>query len=397
MNALLALFLLLGIDAAVLFYEASSLSLTYHGAQLLYTDAPGVMTHILHGSLALFGHTETALRLPMILMNLGSALLLYHIAAPYAKHDRERVWLVGIFILLPGIISSSLLVDSAALTTFGLFTYLLVRQRREAVADLLLPLLVWADGSFMFLPLGLAWYAYKQRNLSLLPLYGVLFFFALWYHGFDTGGVPQSQFLDTLGLYAAVLSPVVFLYLFYTIYRRYIASQTDLLWYVAATALLLSLLLSFRQRVQIEQFAPYFMAALPLGMQTFFHSYRVRLRPFRKRYRMLFVLGMGILVLNAFAVVFNKAAYLFLEQPERYFAYRAHVAKELADGLRDADVPCGSFTDDPKMQLRLRFYGFGACPGYQISRQKAENANLVTIRYYGSPVASYYVTKVPII
>jgi len=120
MTPRLALFLILGIDAAVLLYEASDLSLTYHGAQILYGAEVTSMQWLIRLSLSFFGQTDMALRLPMVVMNLLSAVLLYRIAEPYAKNERERVWLVLVFVLLPGIISASLLVDSAALVTLAL-------------------------------------------------------------------------------------------------------------------------------------------------------------------------------------------------------------------------------------------------------------------------------------
>ncbi|MEJ2469085.1 MAG: glycosyltransferase family 39 protein [Campylobacterales bacterium] len=147
MTPRLALFLLLGIDAAILLFEASALSLTHHGAKLLYAVEPSAMTRIIQTSIALFGQNDVALRLPMIVMNLISALLLYAIAGQYCKHERERVWLVAVFLLLPGIISASLLVDDTALVILGLFLYLFLQQRYGRRADLLLPLLVFIDAS----------------------------------------------------------------------------------------------------------------------------------------------------------------------------------------------------------------------------------------------------------
>ena len=351
------------------------------------------MTRFIQTSIALFGQNDIALRLPMIVMNLLSALLLYAVAGEYAKHDRERVWLVAIFLLLPGIISASLLVDSAALVTLGLFFYLFLQQRFGRRADLILPLLAWIDAAFMILFFGLAVHAYKERAYRFAAFYTALFMVTLGWYGFNTGGLPQNQFLDTIGLYAAVFSPIVFIYMVYVLYRRYISSKTDLIWSVSASALILSLVLSFRQRIEIEEFAPFLMVALPLGMQTFYHSYRVRLRPFRKRYRFLFTLA--ILILNAAAVFFNKAAYLFLDNPSGYFAYRAHVAKELAAALKKEGVTCATFKDEREMQLRLRFYGIGQCEAATVSRREGENSNSVTIRYYNVPIAEYYVTKLP--
>ncbi|MHC3995801.1 hypothetical protein ACXWTF_13325 [Thiomicrolovo sp. ZZH C-3] len=395
MTPRLALFLLLGIDAAILLFEASSLSLTYHGARLLYDYEPSVMTRIIQGSIALFGQNDVALRLPMIVMNLASALLLYKVAKPYGRHARERVWLVAVFLLLPGVISSSLLVDEAALVTLGLFLYLFLEQRFGRRADLLLPLLALIDVAFALLFIGLAVQAYRVQRHRYLGAYLLLTVVTVSAWGFNTGGVPQNQFLDMMGLYAAVFTPVVFVYLVYVLYRRYVTGQAELLCAVAATALVLSLLLSFRQRIEIEQFAPFLMAALPLGMQTFYHSYRVRLRPFRKRYRLLFTLAMGLLVLNAGAVFFNKAAYLFIDDPSRYFAYRTHIAKELADALKARDIACATLPRNRSMQLRLRFYGVEECEGTVVRSERHSDPQSVTIRYYNVPVAVFSVTKLP--
>lgn len=389
-----ALFLLLGIDAVLLLFSASSLSLTYHGAKLLYAGDPTLMMQIIRGSLALFGQNDVALRLPMILMNLLSALLLYRIAAPYAKRDRERLWLVAIFLMLPGMISASLLVDSAALIILGLFGYLYCYQRFRHRADVLLLLLLWIDPAFLPLFFGLTVHAVHKRAWRLFVLYALLLAAALWLYGFNTGGLPENRFLDTIGLYAAVLSPFVFIYMVYVLYRRYVTNRTDIIWSISASVFLLSIALSFRQRIGIEVFAPYMMAALPLGMQTFYRSYRIRLRPFRKRYRLLFTLAVIFLMFNAFAVFLNKAAYPFMKEPSRYFAYKAHIAKELATALKAKGIYCAELDDD-RMQLRLRFYGLDRCDKAFVSSHTAENATNVTIRYFGTPVANYYVTKLP--
>ncbi len=394
MRAGTALFLLLTIDAVLLLFFASSLSLTYHGAKLLYAEDPTVMTRMIRGSLALFGQNDVALRLPMIFMNLLSALLLYGIAKPYAKRDRERLWLVAIFLMLPGMISASLLVDSAALTVLGVFGYLYAYQRFGHRSDLLLPLLLWLSSSFTLLFFGLAVQAARVKNWRFFGLYGLLFSIALWRYGFNTGGLPENRFLDTIGLYAAVLSPFVFIYMVYVLYRRYVTKRTDIIWSIAASVFLLSIALSFRQRIGIEVFAPYLMAALPLGMQTFYRSYRIRLRPFRKRYRFLFTLAVVFLVINATAVFLNKAAYPYLKEPTHYFAYKAHVAKELAEALKAQGLRCVEL-DDERMQLRLRFYGVERCAEAFVGTRAVANATTVTIRYFGAPVAIYYVTKIP--
>ncbi|KRS80007.1 membrane protein, partial [Campylobacter coli] len=58
-----------------------------------------------------------------------------------------------------------------------------------------------------------------KRNSFLLTLALVLFGLSISFYGFDTGGRPRGYFLDTLGIFAACFSPLVFIYFFYVVYR----------------------------------------------------------------------------------------------------------------------------------------------------------------------------------
>jgi hypothetical protein len=387
------LFLLLGIDAAVLLFEASTLSITYHEAEILYKQH-SALHYIISGSIALFGQNDYALRLPMMLMHLLSALFIFEVSKPYLKYERDRLWLVLIFVLLPGVNSAALLVDSAGLVLLLLLAYLYFWQRIPKAEPLVLAAYLFVDGSFAFLYLGRLLYALSENKRRDLLLN--LFFFgaSIFIFGFDTSGAPSGHFLDTLGIYAAVLSPIVFVYLVYVLYRGMITKRRDLIWYLSTTALLYSLIFSFRQRIEIEMFAPYLILSLPLGAQTFFHSYRVRLRLFRNRYRLLFSVSFVLLVANALLVFFNQHLYRFLDDPQRHFAYRAHVAKELAAELEKMRVGCVDAAEEEPMQLRLRFYGIGFCKMKTLIPDGDETENTVTISYSGMPVATYNVTKI---
>lgn len=394
MTPRLLLVLILGLDAAVLLQEASSLSLTYHGARLLYDD--GLLPWILHGSLALFGQNDVALRLPLIVMTLLNTLLLYRLSIPYSKSARERLWLVTVFILLPGTISGALLVNRAGLILLLLLIYLLARRRFDTHADWLLLIYLLADPAFAVLDGALALYYLKHADRQRAWIMAALTAASLFIHGFDTGGVPQGRFLDTLGIYAMLFSPIIFVYLVYTLYRRWVtATHDDPIWFIAVTALAASLLIAFRQHVALEFFVPFLMPALVLGMQTFAHSYRVRLRPFRRRYRLLFSLAVATVALHAVAVLFNKQLYPYLDDPTRHFAYRAQVAKELGSVLQQRGWTCLRVADDAALQLRLRFYGIEACDRPYLRRAGALEPPDVTIRYNNSIVAAYIVTNFP--
>ncbi|RUM61137.1 MAG: hypothetical protein DSZ03_08995 [Sulfurimonas sp.] len=393
MKTRLILILLLGVDALILYSELTDLSISYYETQLLY-EKHSLLHYIITASLTFFGHNDLALRLPMIVMHLLSVILLFKISEKYLYYDRDRLWLVLIYMLLPGVSSAALIVDPTGMVIFALFFYMYVHHFHRTYEYLLLPLLLFVDQSIAFLYLGLIFFEYANRSYRKMALLVVLLILAFTIHPLEVSGVPSGHFLDTLGVYAAIFSPIVFIYLFYILYRAYMKEYHDISWYLAANALVISLLLSFRQRIEVQIFAPYLMVILPLAVQTFFHSYRVRLKEFRGRYRTVFVLSFILLVLNTLVVFFNKEIYAYLETPKKHFVYKMHVAKELAEALRELNITCILASND-KMQPRLRFYGIEKCEKFLLTQENPfqENAQNVTIRYKNQTVYQGYVTK----
>lgn len=392
MKARIILFILLGIDALVLFFEISDLSISYREAQIVYY-ADSLLQGIITASLSLLGTNDFALRFPMAAMHLLSVVLLYAVSGRYLKRDRDRLWLVVIYMLLPGVNSAALLVDNSGLVILTLLFYVYIRERFPSWQYGVLVGALFIDISFAFLYLGLFFYAIAQKNNRLLVFNLLLFGLSMYIHGFDVGGTPKGHFLDTMGIYAAIFSPIVFVYMFYVLYRRFVTKQYDLLWYLASTALVFSLLLSFRQRIELQMFAPYLILAMPLAAQSFFHSYRVRLKMFRSTYRSLFAVSFVILISNALVVLFNKELYRLLDPDQTHFAHRQHIAKELAAELKREGVTCVE-AQTRQMQLRLKFYGIAFCREAFLGDDPVGEAESVTISYAGAPVYQGYVTKV---
>jgi len=392
MREWLLFLLLLGIDALVLLLESGGISISYREAQILY-GTPSLLQWIVQTSLNLWGENDLALRAPMILTHLLSTFLFYLLTRRYLFRTSDRLWLVAIFMLLPGINSAALLLDGSALVIVLLLLYVNLYDRAPRLSAALLTAMLFVDVSFALLFLGLFFYAVARRFHTLMVLTLLLFGASLYLHGFDTHGSPKGHFLDVLGLYAAVFSPIVFVYLVYVLFRKFVARDLDLLWFLSAVPLSLSLLLSFRQELEIQQFAPYLLLGMPLAAQAFFHSYRVRLRRFRRKYRILFTLSFLLLLLNAGAVFFHKEFYRFLEPGQKHFAYKQHVAKELASALKAKGIGCIA-CDDTRMQLRLRFYGIGRCETYRLGSAPEQDSKNVTISYYKMPVYQAYVTKI---
>lgn len=385
-------FAFLGIDFVLLLLQIQGLSIGYHEARIVYGDVTPLQL-LLNLSFFVFGQGDYALRLPMIFLHLLSVVLLYGISRHYVARDNDRLWIILIYMLIPGVTSSALVVDNAGLMIASLFLFAYLYLRYGIYALGILPLLLWVDPAFAYLFLALTLYGVYQKEYRWVIGGALSLCVSLYFFGIEIGGSPESRFLDLLGVYSAILSPIVFVYLFYVLYRRMIAKEWDLIWTIATTAFILSLLLSFRQKVPVQTFAPFLLLALPLAAQTFFKTYRIRLREFRGRYRVLFYSAFTVLILNALAVFFNQWMYRFLDDPTRHFSYPMHVAKELAHMLHEEKIHCIDAGDE-KLQLRLRFYGITQCDSYRLTDGHTPEGKKVTISYINIPVFVVYVTNV---
>lgn len=383
---------LLGVNTLLLVLQIKGLSISYNEAKILYGDF-SLLRSFLNLSLNIFGHNDYALRLPMILLHLLSVILLYAISQFYVKRDGDRLWIVLIYVLLPGVTSAALVVDNAGLVIASLFLFSYTYLRFEKYALGLLPFLLMVDPAFVYLYFAVALYGIYRKDYLFIGIGSGLLLISIRLYGIHVGGLPESRFLDALGVYAAIFSPIVFLYLFYVLYRRFFAKEWDLIWMIASSAFLVSLLLSFRQKVEVQTFAPFLLIALPLAAQTFFHTYRIRLREFRGRYRILFYSAFAILILNVMAVFFNQWFYRFIKNPTHHFSYPMHVAKELSHVLQHNKIRCIDAGND-KLQLRLRFYGISQCQSYRLENTDGSKGKKVTISYKNIPVYVTYVTKV---
>ena len=394
MNPRYIFFLILGVDTLILLFQTSQLSISYSEAKLLYGE-PSLLQFLVKLALHLFGQNYFGLRIVMMLFHLLSVILMYMISAEYIKLQRNRLWLLVVFVLLPGVVSAAVIVNVAGMLLFGLLLFVyLAKYLKQKYLNIILFTYSLIDISFAYLFLALSIYYIMKGRKKLfaytLGLYGL----TSYLYGYEIGGFPTGHFLDTIGVYSAIFTPIIFIYIFYALYKRYFSSQTDIVWYISTVVLLLSLILSFRQRLPLEHFAPYIILALPLAAQTFISSYRVRLKQYRAKYRLIFVISFVFLILNTLVVLFNKELYRIIDKPSQHFAYNTNVAKELAIALKDKNINC--VTTEKKMQLRLKFYSIAKCKEIllqQLPIATTQNTD-VTIRYKNRVVYKANVTKI---
>lgn len=384
---------LLSLHTMVLLYLTNEFSISYQEADIYFNQDLSVLYWLTHLFTTLFGENDFALRGPFILFYIGSSLLLYYLTKDFFKTELQRVISIAIFMILPGVNSAALLVNESIIVVFFTLLYLVIYKTKKRHCYLLLVLFLFVDNSFAILFLGLFFYSLAKKDNILLAISLLLFGISMSYFGFDIGGKPKSFLLDTFGIYASIFSPVLFLYFFYAIYRIGLKQEKEILWFISATALGLSLIFSLRQHVKIEDFAPFVVIAIPLMVKLFSHSLHIRLKEFRKNHYIMMRIALGVLIVSFVGLVLNKYLYIFLENPRKHFVYNYHIVKELANELKDENIN-EVFTFDIKLAQRLKFYGIESSKSYLLSKNLFnESHRIIEIKYFNRIIEKYYIYK----
>lgn len=373
---------------------ANDFSISYKEAEIYFNSSSILLSLITNLSTTLFGQSDIALRLPFILFYLASSVLLYLLTEEYFKQKFDQFISIAIFMMLPGINSAALLVNEAILVVFLTLLYLYIYKIKKSECYLLLFLFIFIDNSFAILFLALFFRALAKKDNILIVISLVFFGVSMGMYGFEIGGKPKGYFIDTFGVYASIFSPLLFLYFFYAIYRRGLRDKNKgMFWYISVTALVLSFVFSLRQKIAIEDFAPFVVIAIPVMIKTLMHSIRVRLKEFRKGYYTLSWTILIVLVLNFCFFFANKYLYIFLQNPKKHFAYNYHVAKELSQKLKQNGITEVT-TYDEKLQLRLRFYGISSSDQYILyDTEHANYKEKFEISYNNILIDTYYIVS----
>lgn len=377
----------------LLFKADNSLSISYKEALNVFVNN-SVLSVITKLSISIFGQNDIALRLPFIIFYALSVSLMYKLTENYFRYEKDRFIAICIFMILPGVISASLLVNSAIMVIFFTLLYLYMYEKNGNHSYILLVFFLFVDNSFAILYLALFFYSFKNQDKKLMYFSMIFFILSMYIYGFTADGKPRGFLVDTFAVYATVFSPLLFIYFIYTLYRAGIKDERTITWYISMTAMVLSIIFSFRQRIFIEDFGPYVIIALPFMLKTFFHSYRIRLKEFRQSYNIVAVLIVSMLVINVFLTFINKPLYLVLGNPTKHFVYQYHFAKELSDELKKRDINEVTCLDK-ELQLRLKFYNIIEGEKYFLSTRPYYNYDeKIVIKYYNKELLDVYVKKI---
>ncbi|TKX28393.1 hypothetical protein CQA38_07715 [Campylobacter sp. MIT 12-5580] len=367
--------LVLIFDLLALLYGSSTLSIGIDEAKIYFTHT-NLLYYLTHASTFVFGQNDLALRLPLLILHVLSCILLYLLALKITKTPKDALFSLILFVLLPGSVASALLVNQASLVILmSLLILCAYEYEKKYSFYVLLCLAFFVDPSVMILYLALFFFGFYKKDALLWSVTLILFGLCLSFYGFDTGGKPKTYFLDTLGIFAACFSPLVFVYFFYVIYRIALSDKKPLLWFVMATTFVFCCLVSIRQKLYLEDFLPFCVISTPLLIRTLMQSYRVRLPNLRVKYDIFIQCSLIFLILCYAAIVFNTFLYAFISNPKKHFAYNYHGVKELALKLNEMGIK-GVKTNE-NLALRLKFYGIDSSKTYRLIKlDSAKNSNI---------------------
>jgi len=375
-----------------LLYVSSTLSISYKEA-LNVLDNKSLLTFITFPLLHYFPSNDIALRIPFIIFYAMSTCLMYALTKDYFKYESDRFINIMLFMMLPGMVSAAILVNTAIIVLFFTLLYLYYYKVYEKHNYYILFFCLLIDNSFAILYLALFFYAFEKKYNQLFYISLILFGASMSIYGFNTGGKPSGHLLDTFAIYASVFSPLMFIYFFYSQYRIAVKGYRSIYWYISFVALVFSLLFAFRQKVYIEDFAPFVIIAMPLMVKLFFHTFRVRLPSFRRFHYFMAMFVFFILLLNYTVIFYNKPIYLFLEKSKRHFVYKYSFAKELSVHLKENNIN-GVYSDDKEIMKRLNFYNIDSGEKYYLSTNevyKNEYKFKFEFKYKNKEIVTYYI------
>ena len=353
--------------ASALLYLAITLPIGPNEA-FLYYEADTVLYTLIHFSNGWFSN-GLDFRLPFLFFGLTNIILFFMMSKVYFQKIEESYLATTIFALLPGIITSSILVNIAVVVVTLVLIFLIFYEKKKVYAQVIVMvlLLLIHNASIIFFIALLIYSALKRDRL--LFIFSLLLALASLFHfnGLYVNGRPSGEFMELFGLYMALFSPFIFIYFFYALYRIWQREQKDILWYISFTAFILSILLSLRQQVIMTDFAPYVIIAVVLMILIYQKTVQVRLPQFQRMYRLGFKVVIGSLVLTAFIILFHKSFFLFMDDKSKHFTYPFYEPYWQVMELKEIGQNCYT-VNSPKKQYQLKYYGIEACQDLDVPK-----------------------------
>ena len=365
---------------AFLFLYAHYLNIGDFEIKYLSQNYP--MTLIENLFFSLFGKSNFILRLPEIILSIFSIILYYKISKKYLKKQKDVYLATIIFSLIPGFILATLLFNKSIYIIFLVLVFIYSFLYYRIYSYLFLLLFTIIDKSFISLYLGLIFYSIYKRDTQFLIYSLFLLMVNANYFHYEIKGLPRGHFIDIFLIYSAIFSPFVFIYFLYSLIK--IFKKPTLLWFISSWGLLFSFLLSFRQRIKIDDFAPFVVVSVVFMVSIFLSDYRIRLKIFRPTYRKLFSFLLFSLIV--FDIFILSSPYFLDVKIVSQFRY----SKEIFDKLKQKNI--NYFECNNRILCeKLYFYGLQKGDKYFIYFNKKDKK--VSISHNNRALYNFYVSK----
>ena len=331
-------------------------------ARIFYSPVHDISTFAAHIFYPLLPGAP-GLRLPFFLISTINLFLYFRILGFFFDKSEDRIEAFFLYLFLPGVVASFVLASSAPIAIFSVLAfYLSYRKGNITLQTLSLLPALFSDTASFSLYLAIFIYTYKKGDNKTAILSAVFLILSLLMGSYSFSGRPKGHLVELLGLYAAVFSPLLFIYYFYSLYRGWLEGRRDLLRCIAFVSLALSMLLSIRQKIHIIDFSPYIIPGIFIALLQLHSSLRIRMRRYRKGYRVAASIVVGTMFLSSMLLLLHRPIYRLLGNPENFFLSSIYRPYDLAESLRRNGVGC---YDPDRMEKKyheiMRFYAIPEC------------------------------------
>jgi len=341
------------------------------------------LLNIIFNFVTQFGKNDYIIRLIPLTFSFFSLILFYEISKFYLKKLKNKYYSTLIFLFIPGFIISSLILNKAIILIFFTLLFIFMYKKFKFFSFLLLIFYAFIDYSFIALYFSLIFFALYKKDNKLLILVLILMALNANYFSYKIDGKPQGFLLNMLGTYSLIFSPFVFIYFLFTFYKSFFIKK-DILFFIGSFSFLISILLSFRQRIRIDDFAPFVLPYVIYMIRIFLHSYKVRLPLFRSNYKVLFLFLFSSMIIFDFGVFFFNAPYVKKLRGSFYFI------KPLVKILKENKINYIN-CNNQNLYKALSFYGIKKGNKYKLYYSKSDFK--VSIFHNKEKVLLIYVSK----
>ena len=266
----------LGVVLALIFYIPFT-QVEYH---LLQKEQ--FLTTILAKEVYSFFNNYIILRLVFFSISLLSLYLLKKVAFFYLNKSFAYLSLI-LYLLTPGVFVSFIIANFATLPLFLTLLFVYSYMNKNILFQLLsLVLLFFTNTPIFIFYFAVSSYAFYKKDWQLFILGAILFIISAITSTYYIGGIPKGYIVELFINYAIIFSPFYFIAILYTIYRLARDKNLSLIWYISTFFLVVSILLSIRQKVKVTEFAPFIVIISPLVVMVFKNSISIRLKQFQK-------------------------------------------------------------------------------------------------------------------